>query len=173
SQPNGVRIVNAEVLADDLTVVSQDPVYTWGDYNIGDATHPKRGASIMTAAINILSNKWDDSKTAGHLPTAKETTINCAFITGSYVTEPGAYNGGFENLPRFHEKWSGVPCHIRGSFVNIWNSEVGTGQWSYGGDNYKAPGRDWNFDTDFKNINNLPPFTPSVVGTTRVVWVSR
>lgn len=172
-QPNGVRLTNGEVLADNLTVVSENPVYTWGDYNIGDAGTPKQSAAIMTDAINILSNNWNDAKTAGTLPSASETTINCAFITGSYVTEPGKYNGGFENLPRFHEKWTGVPCHIRGSFVNIWDSEVGTGPWVYGGDNYRAPGRDWDFDMDFNDIDKLPPFTPSVVTTSRVVWTNR
>jgi len=173
AQPNGVRLSNAKALAGPLTVVSENPVYTHGDYNVGDGATPKQPASIITDSFNILSNNWDDSKVPGSLPNASETTVNCAFITGSCETTPGTYNGGFENLPRFHERWTGVPCHIRGSFVNIWDSELGTGQWVYGGDNYTAPGRDWNYDTDFSDINKLPPFTPSVVGTTRVVWVMR
>lgn len=174
TQPDGIRLVNADVLAAPLTVVSPTPVFTLGDYNVGDAVTPKQPAAIISDALNILSNNWDDGvKTLGHLPSASETSINAAFISGGYDTNPGMYNGGFENLPRFHEKWSGVPCHIRGSFVNIWDSEVAKGPWVYGGDNYTAPGRDWNFDTDFNDINKLPPFTPSVVGTTRVVWVSR
>ena len=171
--PNGVKVTNAEALAGPLTVVSDTPVYTQGDYNVGDGTTPKQPASVITDSFNILSNAWNGSKTPGHLPSASETTVNCAFISGSYDTTPGAYNGGFENLPRFHENWNGVPCHIRGSFVNIWDSDVGQGEWVYGGDNYTAPGRDWNYDADFNDITKLPPFTPSVVGTTRVVWVSR
>ena len=174
SQPDGIRLVNADVLAAPLTVVSPTPVFTLGDYNVGDATTSKQPAAIITDAYNILSNAWDDAdKAPGHLPSASETTINAAFISGAYETNPGMYNGGFENLPRFHEKWSGVGCHIRGSFVNIWDSEVAKGPWVYGGDNYTAPGRDWNYDTDFNDVSKLPPFTPSVVGTTRVVWVMR
>lgn len=174
SQPDGVRLVSGEVLAEPLTVVSPTPVFTLGDYNVGDDDTPKQGASIITDAYNILSNAWDDAdKAPGHLPSATETTINAAFISGGYDTNPGMYNGGFENLPRFHEKWSGVDCHIRGSFVNIWDSDVAKGPWVYGGDNYTAPRRDWNYDTDFNDISKLPPFTPSVVGTTRVVWVMR
>jgi len=173
SAPNGIRLKNASILQGPLTVVSQDPVYTQGNYNVGDATHPKRPASVMTDSFNILSNAWNDTKTPGHLPTASETTVNAAFISGSYSTTPGVYNGGFENLPRFHEKWDGIACHIRGSFVNIWDSELGTGEWIYGDDNYTAPNRDWNYDTDFNDFSKLPPFTPEVVTTTRVVWVSR
>jgi len=171
--PTGIRLNNGKVLAKPLTIVSPDPVYTKGDYNVGDATHTKQPAAVITDAFNILSNAWNDTKKAGTLPTATATTVNAAFISGSYVTKPGDYNGGFENLPRFHEKWDGVTCRIRGSFVNIWDSDVGQGQWVYGGDNYTAPNRDWNYDTDFNEFSKLPPFTPEVVTTTRVVWVSR
>jgi len=173
SLPNGVRFTNGNILANPLTIVSPDPVYTQGNYNVGDATHIKQPASVITDSFNILSTKWNNTKTPGSLPKAGETTVNAAFISGSYETTPGTYNGGFENLPRFHENWDGVSCHIRGSFVNIWDSDVGTGTWVYGDDNYTAPGRDWNYDMDFNDFSKLPPFTPSVVGTTRVVWVSR
>lgn len=173
SQPNGIRLINGGVLAGPFTVVSQNPVYTKGNFNIGDATHAKQPAAVMTDSFNILSTAWNDTKTAGNLPAATTTTINAAFITGSYGTSAGDYNGGIENLPRFHENWNGVTCKIRGSFVNVWDSELAKGQWGYGGDNYTAPTRDWNYDTDFNDFTKLPPYTPSVVGTTRVVWVSR
>jgi hypothetical protein len=173
AQPNGIRLTNASILAEPLTVVSENPVFVKGNYNVGDATHPKMPAAVMTDSFNILSGAWNDSKTPGTLPTANNTTVNAAFISGAYGTTLGDYNGGFENLPRFHEKWDGKTCKIRGSFVNIYGSDQATGQWVYGGDNYTAPTRDWNYDTDFNDFNKLPPFTPSVVGTTRVVWISR
>lgn len=173
AQPNGIRLEKGGVLFGGLTVVSPNPVYTKGDYNVGDATHPKKPAAVISDAFNVLSNNWKDTKTPGTLPTATATAINAAFISGNYSTTPGDYNGGFENLPRFHEKWDGVTCKIRGSFVNIWDSELQTGQWVYGGDNYTAPTRDWNYDTDFNDFSKLPPYTPEVVTTTRVVWVSR
>jgi len=163
--PNGVRLKNASELAGRLTVVSPNPVYLWGDYN----NICKKPAAIITDALNILSNAWDNSKGPGSLPSASETTINAAFITGNQNTEWGSYNGGLENLPRFHERWSGVPCNIRGSFVNIYVSEIGEGHWSYGGDNYTAPIRNWDYDLDFNDFNYLPPYTPYVVEITRVV----
>ena len=167
--PNGIRLKNGSELAGPLSVVSENPVYVWGDFNMTD----KKPASIITDAINLLSNNWDDTKTADSLPEAAETTINAAFLTGNQVTEAGTYNGGLENLPRFHENWSGVPCNIRGSFVNTFSSEVGQGGWSYGGDNYTAPQRNWDYDTDFNDFNKLPPFTPYVVVIERVVQTNR
>lgn len=169
SAPNGIRLKNASTLKSGLTVVSPDPVYTLGNYN----TTSKKPAAILTDSMNILSGAWNDTKTAGALPTATATTVNAAFITGNTTTTTGNYNGGLENLPRFHEKWDGVTCTIRGSFVNTFASILEKGAWVYGGDNYTAPTRNWDYDTDFNNFNKLPPFTPYVVVITRVVQTNR
>jgi Tfp pilus assembly protein PilX len=182
-QPNGVRLANGEQLAGPLTLVSNCPVYVKGDYNTGVAegemgdgytgAYGKQPAAVITDAINLLSNSWDDTKGPGDgLSDATETTFNMAVVTGNQVTEfNGAYNGGFENLPRFHEDWSGVNAIIRGSFVNLWQSKVGVGDWSYGSPRYTAPNRDWDFDSDFLDADNLPPYTPRAVGTeSRVQW---
>lgn len=161
----GVLLKGAEELADRLTVASEGSVYVQGDFN----TEAKKGASIIGDSVNLLSNAWDGSKTAGSLPVASPTTFNCAFITGNYETEAGRYNGGLENLPRFHENWSGVPCHITGSFVNTWDSQYGTGTWRIGSDRYTAPQRFWGYDEDFNSVANLPPFTPMVVASRQIV----
>lgn len=161
----GTLLKNGAELADRLTLACEGSIYVQGDYN---ATN-KKGASVIGDSVNLLSNSWDGSKTAGSLPSASETTFNCAFITGNYVTEPGRYNGGLENLPRFHENWSGVPCNITGSFVNTWDSAYATGDWRGGGDRYSAPQRNWAYDTSFNSVANLPPFTPMVVNSRQVV----
>jgi hypothetical protein len=132
----------------------------------------------MTDALNLLSNNWDDTTDQakiddhGTKPGAAPTTYNMAYITGNQVTDPSqgrqGYNGGLENLPRFHENWgSSNPCRIRGSFVNLWESEYGTGRWYDAV--YSPPTRDWNFDSDFFDFNKLPPFTPYAVGTAQSV----
>ncbi len=167
SQPDGVRLTNGAELGGKLTVVSENPVYVHGDYN----TESKKGAAVITDSINLLSNAWDDGKDAGELPDATQTQYNMAIITGNDQTTPNDYNGGFENLPRFHESWSGVACKIRGSFVNTYESEIGTGPWSYGGDNYEAPVRNWDYDQDFLNPANLPPFTPMISTVERSLWL--
>jgi len=163
----GVRLVNGTELAAPLTIVSEGAVYVQGDYN----TVNKKGASVIADAVNLLSNAWDDSKGKSSLPQATDTTFNLAFISGNHETAVGAYNGGFENLPRFHENWTGVPCRITGSFVNAWTSQFATGSWVYGGNRYTAPNRFWSYDASFNDVANLPPFTPLVVtGENVVTW---
>ena len=169
AQPNGIRLANGKELAGKLTVVSEGPVYTRGHYNSTN----KKPASVICDAFNVQSESWDDTKGPGQLPTASRTAIAAAIITGSYDTTSGNYNGGFENLVRFHEKWDGIECIIRGSFVNIYDSQIATGQWSYGGDVYTAPVRNWDFDPDFNSVDKLPPFTPMVNHVKAVAWYDR
>ncbi|MCA8960804.1 MAG: pilus assembly PilX N-terminal domain-containing protein [Planctomycetes bacterium] len=168
SQPNGIRLTNGQELAAPLTVVTEDPIYVHGDFN----TVNKKGAAVMADAVNLLSNAWDDSKTAGSLPTASDTWFNLAIVTGNVPTPDGggAYSGGFENLPRFHESWSGRTCSIRGSFIKTYDSEFAVSPWSYGGQVYTAPVRDWLYDPDLTDLSNLPPFTPNAVYFRRVTW---
>jgi hypothetical protein len=161
----GVKLVNGSELAAPLTVVSENSMYVQGDYN----TTNKVGASVIADAVNLLSNAWNDTKTLGTLPAASDTTFNLAFITGNHDTIGSDYNGGLENLPRFHENWGGKSCNIYGSFVNTWTSKYATGLWKYGGDRYKAPGRNWHYDTAFNQVANLPPFTPLAVTAEDVV----
>lgn len=165
-QSGGIRLTNGTTLNDKLTVVSENPIYIKGDYN----TTAKKGASVIGDAINLLSNSWNDTKTQGTLPTASaSTTYNVAMISGNQNTAGSAYNGGLENLPRFHENWSGKNCNIYGSFVNTWLSQYATALWLYGGDRYTAPNRNWYYDTSFNNVANLPPFTPMAVTATDIV----
>lgn len=168
SQPNGIRLTAGQELLSPMTLVSQDPVYVRGNFN----TVNKKGASVMCDAINLLSSAWNDSKIAGSLPAASNTQFNLAIVTGNVPTPDGggSYSGGFENLPRFHENWTGKTAKIRGSFVNIFESEVAKSPWSYGGSVYTAPVRDWAFDSDLLNTGNLPPFTPNAVYFERVLW---
>jgi hypothetical protein len=161
----GVRVVNASTLPAKMTLVTNGPAYIKGDFN----TSGKKGAAVIADAVNLLSNSWNDSKTKGSLPTASNTTYNVAMIAGITKTETGKYNGGLENLPRFHENWTGKTCTIAGSLVNLWYSQYATGKWSIGGDYYNAPNRVWAYDTAFNTVANLPPFTPMAVEAVDVV----
>lgn len=153
----------AELLG--LTVVTPDPLYVHGDYN----TRAKKPCAAMTDAINLLSNAWDFTKTQNQIKTASATTYNLAMITGNTSTTPGGYNGGFENLPRFHENWTGKNCTITGSFVNTFLSALAKAPWVYGGAFYSAPNRIWSYETMYDQ-GKLPPFTPMVVTTRTVAW---
>ncbi|HET6202490.1 MAG TPA: hypothetical protein VFI25_06775 [Planctomycetota bacterium] len=165
TQANGIRLTNGAELNGPLTVVTEDPLFVRGDYN----SVAKKPAAVIGDAVNLLSNSWNDTKTPGTLPDASPTTYNVAVVTGNHDSSVGAYNGGFENLPRFHENWTGKACSITGSFVNAWLSQFGTGAWAYGGDRYTAPNRIWFYDTAFNNLSNLPPFTPMAVSARDVV----
>ncbi len=169
SYVSAIRLVNGQSLAGALTIATDNPLYTLGDYNTID----KKPASLLTDALTILSNNWDDSRSWDYLSNriASNTQVNACYMTGN--TETGApghnYNGGLENLPRFLEKWSGKTFIWRGAAVDLWYSRQSNARWSYGS-YYTAPDRDWAFDPDLLDMNNLPPGTPIVNVVQRMNW---
>ena len=103
------------------------------------------------------------------MTTAANTTIYTAILAGHSATPwdwfngggNAPYGGGVENYPRFIEKWSGRDSNYWGSLVSLSTSIYATAPWSYGS-YYRAPRRNWTFDTRFEDPNNLPPGTPVV-----------
>lgn len=180
----GVRIRNASQLRASTTyatgtvpvpvgisVISNQAAYLMGDYNSTN----KIPAAVMVDSVNILSNNWsnDNASTAAlNTRTPTTTTVNAAFLSGTDTTGNtegsggfnGAYNGGLENYPRFHENWNGnVAFNYRGSFVSLSRPRHVDGAWVFGGTNYTAPIRNWNYDTAFNDAAYLPPITPRFV----------
>ncbi len=186
SAVKGIHLVNGSELPNSptgekigLTVATDLPIYIQGDYNtkVNGVASPtndpayRKPAAVIADAVNLLSNNWTGSKSAGSsLPTAGNTTFNTAMIAGNSDSIPGSlYNGGLENLPRFHENWSGKNAVIAGSFVNLWKSKIAKKPWVYGSPIYTAPNRIWDFDSNYKSYAKLPPFTPLAVDVTDVV----
>jgi hypothetical protein len=191
----GVRVFGSPhldfpVLADPtgLTVVSDQAMYVEGSYNAGDASNPKQPAALIGDTMNILSNNWSSSvacrndcqsrQTLLSRP-ATSTVINSAFISGVDVTSTGNYNGGLENYPRFHEDWSpgAAALTYRGSFVSLGaplhnnGGWCGTGGSSTSGCNmYNPPVRNWNYDSAFQDVANLPPLTPRFVSVQQIIF---
>ncbi len=161
-----MRINNGSKLDAGLTIASENPVYTKGDYNEVD----KKPASILADAITFLSSSWDDSKGSGskYNRIATPTTVNASYLTGNIETTQSDYNGGFENLPRFLEEWSGKKFTWTGSAVNLWYSIQANGTWN--GNYYSPPNRDWSYDPDLDDPNKLPPETPVVRIFQRTGW---
>lgn len=176
----GVRIRNAGELQaqvaapsiQGITIVSDQAAYTHGDYNATNWIP----AAILADAFNPLSNNWNLNDAASHNSNtnsrvASNTTFMAAILAGTNTTggidgvggQGGAYNGGLENYPRFHEKWSGRTFLYRGSFVSLNESRHSNGAWKYGNPQYQAPNRDWDYDTRFNDAANLPPLTPRFV----------
>lgn len=166
-----IRLTDGEELAAHLTVVTDNPLYTVGDYNKIN----KKAAALFTDALTILSNSWNDgnSNMSLNYRVASNTTVNAAFLTGNTETSLSNYNGGLENLPRFLENWSGKTFSYRGSMVDLWFSEQATGTWFYGNPQYEAPDRDWAFDLDFLDLNKLPPGVPQINTVLKVSWLQR
>lgn len=167
---DATRLVNGQELRAGLTVASENPVYTLGDYN----TVQKKPASIMTDAYTVLSNNWSDAQSWSDISqrTAIDTRVNVAYMTGNRASGSGSgssYSGGFENLPRFLEKWDGRNFTWVGSAVDLWESTKAVGYWNYGS-YYTAPNRNWSFDIDFLNPANLPPGTPLISVVQRTSW---
>lgn len=170
TSPNGIRLINGKKLNGPLSVVSNDPVYIQGHFN--QVLEGKQPAGVICDSINLLSSNWDDTNSNSGLSSrpAESTEINAAFIAGVDTTSLGSYNGGLENYPRLHEYWSGKTLTIRGSFVELWASEIAQGKWKYGSPQYTAPGRDWHYDPSFDAFTNLPPFSPYVIELQRLSW---
>ena len=178
SQQPGVRLLNGSEVrrTGGLTIVSNDPMYIQGNFN----TTSKKPVAVVADAMNLLSNHWNDSQStsnnvnSGSPRTATATTFNAAFIAGIKPTVTGNYNGGLENYPRFHERWTGVNCSVTGSFVSLWNSQLAAGNWVYGqqasNSQYTAPNRLWTYDASFSDGTTLPPFTPWAVEIVKGAW---
>jgi len=177
---NGAQLASTDPLApaiQGLTVVTNQAVYIQGNYNAVN----KRPAAFLADSLNILSSAWDApgsaaEQSASQEPdvdhpdrTAADTAINAAFLAGTDSTggvegtagqDAGQYNGGLENYPRFHEKWSGKWLNYRGSFVSLNTPRHVDGAWIYGDPQYKAPKRNFGYDTAFDQAENLPPLSP-------------
>jgi hypothetical protein len=153
-----------------LTVVSENPMYTLGNFNSVD----KKPVSLMADAVTFLSNAWEsgnyDSKSSLYKTNryASNTVVNASYLTGNTETTSSNYNGGFENLPRFLEVWTSKNFTWSGSAVNLWYSEQADGTWN--GSYYDPPNRDWSYDTDLDDPNKLPPESPVVRIFQRTGW---
>lgn len=124
-------------------------------YNAGSATTAagiRAPCSILADAVTILSNSWDDSKSALK-PGASNTTVNTAIVAGIVPTAPvggdGSYSGGAENFPRFLESWSNDAFTYYGSMVELYKSRQSIAEWSCC-DVYDPPVRQWYYDMNFK-----------------------
>jgi len=159
-------------------------VYVEGNYNVGTVAKPKQPAALLGDTMNVLSNNWsawtagscrNDCQSRKPLASrpAASTTIYAAYVAGVDTTSLNNYNGGLENYMRYHESWSGQTCFYRGSFVSLGNTQRNNGQWCGTGGTcniYDAPARNFDFDTDFQQVQNLPPLTPTVTSVRQILF---
>ena len=160
-----LRLNNADELGDAITIASENPVYTNGNYNSTN----KKPAAILADAVTFLSVNWNDANSALNKSSrvAANTTVNASYLTGNVPSSGGNYSGGFENLPRFLETWTNKIFTWYGSAVNLWAARQAIGLW---GSYYSPPIRNWYYDADLDDPANLPPATPVVQVSQRTGW---
>jgi hypothetical protein len=186
TQLPAVRLVNAQQLPPaGLTVVTPQPIYVKGDYNIttngvnisrtlGDTanTYP---AALLGDSITILSSNWSDALSSGTFGSRNNpvsTTVNAAALEGIVPSNGAHYSGGVENFMRLLENWSGQTLTYNGSIVVMFPSQYATNFWQTTGNYYNAPARQWGFDLNFLQAGKLPPLTPQMRLVLRGQWAA-
>ena len=191
SQLPAVRLVDGQQLpSDGLTVVSAQPMYVEGNYNVqtnaGGSQDLSLGstvngqtvpAALIGDAITILSSALSDSNNSGTALSSRTpvaTTVNAACLEGIVPSANGAnYSGGVENFLRLLENWSNQTLTYNGSIVVMFPSQYATKSWLPTGNYYNAPIRQWGFDVNFlKGQKYLPPLTPQAKYVIRSSWAA-
>lgn len=185
AQP-AVYLTNGAVLpSGGLSVVSPDPAYVVGNWNIkpsntgtSDAgqnvTTDTLPSGIYADAVTILSPAWNPANSALALShrVATPDTVNAAILTGNVPSNGSYYSGGVENFVRFLEDWNNQAFTYNGSLVCMFPSQIATGHWPGTGTVYNAPNRYWAFDLNFNDPNKMPPLMPQTRALVRGKWAS-
>ena len=147
-----------------LPGANNDPTKPQGTDASGNP-YTRAPSSVVADAVTILSNSWNDSNASDmNKPltgrVASNTTVNTAIISGIIPSgglpvngvspQDHSYSGGAENFPRFLEAWDSQKFTYYGSMVELFQSKQAIGEWTYGGNVYGAPDRQWYFDNNFK-----------------------
>jgi len=142
-------------------------------------------AGIIADAVTMLSNNWSDIASLGtsaagnvtrpdlyrlagttyyRFAVAAGKSVNFPFPSWENSTDYGfGTDGGVHNFLRFLEDWQdpGATLNYMGSMVSLYYSTYNTGTFkccTYAV--YQPPTRNYIFDADFTQPQNLPPATP-------------
>ena len=151
----------AAILADSINILSNNSP-------LDDSTSCTSYDNIYNATDCIGSVKFSASNKSPTTRVASDTTINAAFLSGVDIpgSASGQSGGGLNNYPRLHEDWRGSIFTYKGSMVSLGEARRVNGPFGGVGLNwniYYAPTRNWDYDTDFNQAQNLPPLTPRFV----------
>jgi hypothetical protein len=156
----------AAVIGDSLNVLSQSWELTALSGGTNRRANDRKSLNNFSPyrAIAAQDSPCGTSCVANSFSSATGLGINAAFIANVDNTVGGAYNGGLENYPRFHEDWSNGSRTLvyRGSYVSLGIPQHVDGSWVYGSPVYTAPQRNWDYDASFNEVEFLPPLTPKV-----------
>ena len=161
-----------------FTVASENIVYIVGNYNADDAGFgdPHAATSVVADAASFLSQDWLDWRSFANPISpgnrnADSSYFRVAVAAGKNINWPNpnwggeegeddGLDGGTHNFLRYLERWSGETFNYRGSLVSLYYSEYATGLYKCCSAVYGPPTRSYAFDTDFLDLDKLPPGTP-------------
>jgi PilX N-terminal len=169
----------------DYNTGSADPF--WPSENT--LTTPHSAAAIIADAVTLLSNPpagntapatntgWTDVESFEYPANITNRPGNTSYyrmaiIAGKSIPFPNpswstevdfGTDGGMHNFLRYLENRgaSGAVVNYAGSMISMYYSQYATGNFKCCTSVYGAPTRNYFFDTQFENPNNLPPGTPS------------
>jgi len=181
----GVVLTNGATLpANGLSVVTPDPLYIVGNWNVTNnsgqgqlQTHDVSDtlpSAVFADAVTILSPAWNPNNSSNGISsrTAAPDTVNAAILTGIVPSNGTYYSGGVENFVRLQENWTGVSFCYNGSMVEMFQSQIANYPWPGTGTVYNPPNRNWAYDTNFSDPTQLPPLTPKIIYINRARWSS-
>jgi hypothetical protein len=157
---SGLCHVPASVMGDSVTLLSNN----WALGAQPDLSSPYSGDanSFLYPANPNCNNQRCATTTYYRMAVMAGKTI--PFPQPSWGANDTGTDGGVHNFLRYLEDWtnSNVTLNYLGSMASFYISRQGTGIYKYNFNNvvYQAPVRNYTFDTDFQNINKLPPGTP-------------
>ncbi len=161
-----------------FTVASENIVYIVGNYNADDAGFgdPHAATAVVADAVSFLSKDWEDWRSFANPITpgnrvAVTSYYRVAVAAGKNINWPNpswggeegeddGLDGGTHNFLRYLERWSGQTFNYRGSLVSLYYSEYAIGLYKCCSAVYGPPTRSYAFDTDFLDLDKLPPGTP-------------
>jgi hypothetical protein len=173
-----------------FSVASENPIYVFGNYNAnaaggsnfndnGGMTHVP--AAIYADKITTLSSAWVDDNSFqyptdvwgsknqqtpgfGRQPVASYYRFAAAYgVTALSSTD---YDTVAPLLPSsLLEDWNKIQINYKGSIVILFTARYATAPDKIGAtppSQYEAPIRNLSFDSDFQNLAEMPPGTPSL-----------
>jgi hypothetical protein len=149
----------AGIVADAVTVLSN----AWSDVNSMSnvwPTNPYSGNNSI--GFNVPAPARTAATTYYRVAVAAGKSVNFPFPAWENNNDYGfGTDGGVHNFLRFLEDWGGQTLNYQGSLVSLYYSSYNTGTFKCCNYSvYTPPVRNYVFDPDFTQPQNLPPGTP-------------
>ena len=162
-----------------LTIITPDPCYIRGSFNITPAADGKLPPCALFAdSLTALSTRWSDADNdqdddySGALPTAGDSELNLSLVLNNLPTDEenvvDGGSGGVHSLIRYLEDWTNKKVQLRGSVVVLNRMRYSRAPL---GENisYRTPQRIFIPDPGAFSGAGKPPFAPVGIKVTRMV----